>query len=253
MSDLLAEISLDAFLAARYCVGDGLPEGRAWERAMGTLLHRPGLSRSQYAGLTTLFGAPPLSGCAHELDGAASGWRGCLLIECKALSGGVDKSDVATFDLKTFDYYCGQLDTAAHDHWWRILVSASPAHDAVRALCFRIGVVLCEPSRFPLPVLIRVAANPAADDVLAEVKLRELLRLGEAPCQSMQARWRIVRDEIRFRPSRWTKQDLEDLLWLQDELSDDLFDVYDTWAPGRLERRVAELQQQIRARERAYA
>ena len=44
MNDLLAEITLDAFLAARYCVGDGLPEGRAWERAVGTLLQRPGLS-----------------------------------------------------------------------------------------------------------------------------------------------------------------------------------------------------------------
>jgi len=69
---------------------------------------------------------------------------------------------------------------------------------------FGIGFVLCEPSRFPLPVLIRVAANLPADDVVADVKLRELLRLGEAPCQSMQARWRIVRDEICFRPIRWT-------------------------------------------------
>jgi hypothetical protein len=254
MNDLLAEISLDAFLAARYCFGgSGLPEGRAWERAVATLLHRPGLSRRQQAGLTTLFGIRSLSGCPHELDAAATGWRGCYLIECKAQTSGVDKSEVATFDLKTFDYYAAQLAAAVRDSWWRILVSAAPVGDSVRTLCFRIGIVLCDPGRFPLPVLLRAAGLPSADDVLAAVKLRELVRLAETASQPMQERWRIVGDEIHIRPRRWNKQDAQDLLWLQDELSEDLFDLYDTWAPGRLERRVATLRQQINARERAYA
>jgi hypothetical protein len=69
----------------------------------------------------------------------------------------------------------------------------------------------------------------------------------------LQQRWRIVGDEIHFRPRHWNRQDVQDLLWLQDELSDDLFDVYDTWAPGRIERRVVILRQQIRARERTHA
>lgn len=253
MNDVLAEITLDAFLAARYCVGDGLPEGRAWERAAGTLLHRPGLSRRQHAGLTTLFGSLSLSGCAHELDGVAAGWRGCLLLECKALTDGISKSDVATFHLKTFDFYCGQLDTAARDRWWRILVSASPTSEAIRALCFRLDIVLCDPQRFPLPVLLRAAAHPAGDEALPEVKLGELIRLGEAPCRPMQEHWRIVDGEVRFRPRTWSRQDINDLLWLQDELSDDLFDAYDRFAPGRLERRIGDLSASIRARERANA
>jgi hypothetical protein len=252
MTGLLAEVTFDAFLAARYCVGDGLPEGRAWERAVGILLHRPGLSRHQNAGLTTLFGAPPLSGSAHELDAAASGWRGCLLLECKALSGGVSKGDVAIFHLKTFDFYCGQIDSAAQDRWWRILVSASPATDAVRTLCFQMGILLCDPQRFPLPVLLRAAAHPAGDEALPAVKLRELLRLAEAPCLAMQDQWRIVGGEVRYRPIRWSPQDMGDLLWLQDELSSDLFDAYDRFAPGRLECRVDRLAATIRAREREH-
>src|SRR5690349_14235370 len=201
MNDLLAEISLDAFLAGRYCFdGPGLPEGRAWERSIATLLHRPGLSRHQEAGFTTLFGTRSLSGCGHELDAAANGWRGCYLIECKAQGCGVDKSEVATFELKTFDYYAAQLGTAVRDRWWRMLVSAAPVTDSVRALCYRIGIVLCDPRRFPLPVLVRAAGLPAADEVLAAIKLRELLRLGETPCQPLQERWRIVGDEIHFRP-----------------------------------------------------
>jgi hypothetical protein len=252
MIDVLAEITLDAFLAARYCVGERLPEGRAWERAVGTLLHRPGLSRRQRAGLTTLFGSAASSGCPHELDGAATGWAGCLLLECKALNSGISKSEVATFHVKTFDYYCGQLDTAADDQWWRILVSASPAPDSVRSLCFRMGIVLCDPVRFPLPVLVRTASHAAGDDALPVVKLREILRLGEGPCQPMQAQWRIVDSEVHFRPSSWSRQDLSDLLWLQDELSDDLFDAYDRFAPGRLERRIARIEAAVSARERAH-
>ena len=253
MNELLAGITLDAFLAARYCVGNGLPEGRAWERAVGTLLFRPGLTRRQHQGLTTLFGSRPLSDCAHELDGAASGWHGCLLCECKALSEGISKSDVATFHLKTFDFYCGQLDAVADDQWWRILLSASPASESIRALCFRMGIVLCDPVRFPLPVLLRVAAHPAGDEALPAVKLRELLRLGEGPCQPMQGQWRIVEGEVRFRPTHWSRQDMSDLLWLQDELSDDLFDAYDRYAPGRLERRISVLAATITMRERMYA
>lgn len=253
MTDLLAEVALDAFLAARYCVGEGLPDGRAWERAAGTLLHRPGLTRHQYAGLTTLFGSPSLSGCAHELDAVGSGWQGCVLFECKALSAGVTKEDIATFHLKTFDFYCGQLDIAADDRWWRLLISASPTSDTIRALCLRTGIILCDPQRFPLPVLLRAAAHPAGDDALPVVKLRELLRLGEMPCQPLQEQWRIVGGELRYRPIHWSREDVADLLWLQDELSDDLFDAYDRFTPGRLERRIDRLMAAIRSRERSYA
>ncbi len=253
MNELLAGITLDAFLMARYCVGDGLPEGRAWERAAGTLLYRPGLTRRQHAGLIGLFGAAPHSGTAHELDGAAGGWQGCVLIECKALGGGVSKGDIAAFHMKTFDYYCGQLDVAAGDRWWRILVSATPAGNAVRALCYRMGIVLCDPARFPLPVLLRAAAHPAGDEALPAVNLRELLRLAEDPCLPLQDVWRIVGPEVRFQPRRWSRQDTDDLLWLQDELSHDLFDAYDRFAPGRLEHRIERLSVAIRARERAHA
>lgn len=252
MSELLAGITLDGFLAARYCVGHGLPEGRMWERAVGRLLYRPGLVRRQHAGLTTLFGSRPMSGCGHEIDAAASGWSGCLLFECKALREGISKSDIATFHLKTIDFYLGQLDIASGDQWWRIVVSASPVSNAIRALCFRLGIVLCDPMRFPLPVLLRAAAHPMGDEVLPVVKLRELLRLGERPCQQMQALWRIVEGEVRFRPARWTTQNMADLLWLQDELSDDLFDAYDRFAPGRLERRIAALTAMVGEREHAH-
>lgn len=253
MNSILAEVTFDAFLAARYCVGDSLPEGRAWERAVSALLQRPGLERHQQSGLTTLFGARSLSGTSHEVDAAAAGWSGNLVVECKAKSGGVSKSDVATFQVKVFDFYSNQLPSVAQDQWWPIIVSAGPVSESVRIFCARWGVVLCEPERFPLPVLLRAAAHPAGEEALPAVKLAELLRVGERTCQPMQAKWRIVEGEIRFRPEHWSQEDMSDLLWLQGELSGDLFDAYDRFAPGRLEQRIAELTTKIAVRERAFA
>ena len=133
-----------------------------------------------------------------------------------------------------------------------MLVSASAVSNSVRTLCFRLGIVLCEPEHFPLPVLLHAASLPIADDHLSRTKLQQLVRLGEVSCEPLQRRWRIVGDEVRFRPRQWSEQDRDDLLWLQDELSDDLFDLYDALTPGRLDRRVAHLQREIAARERAY-
>jgi hypothetical protein len=72
------------------------------------------------------------------------------------------------------------------------------------------------------------------------------------PCRPLQQQWRIVDGEVRFRPRRWSRQDMTDLLWLQDELTDDLFDAYDRLAPGRLEGRVERLAEAIRRRERTH-
>lgn len=247
--DLLPEVCLDAFLVARYCFGDGFPEGRAWERATSELLQRPGLDRHQQAGLTTLFGGTSYTGCAHEIDAAASGWRGCLIAECKAKSGGVDKADVATFDLKTFDYYCADVEANSRARWWRLLVSAGPVAPTIRALCFRLGIVLCDPERFPLPVLLHAASQPIADDHLPEIELAEVVRLGEPACATMHERWRPTGDgQLLFRPRRWSRQDVCDLLWLQDDLTEQLLDLYDLYAPERLERRVSLLRLRIDAR-----
>jgi hypothetical protein len=33
----------------------------------------------------------------HELDASASGWAGCLLVECKSRGDGLGKADVSVF------------------------------------------------------------------------------------------------------------------------------------------------------------
>ncbi len=247
-ADLLPKLTLDAWLLTSHgAEGDGLPEGRAWERAVLAQLVRPGLSEYQHAGFTTLFGAPSASGCRHELDAAARGWAGQVITECKALGAGVTKSDVAIFDTKTFDHYAAEMPNAADQAWWRLMVSASPVADGVRRLCVMKGIIVIEPGRVPWPVLRWLASRPSADTRLAEPLLREALRLGPRACATMQQRW--VYDGcggLRWDLTWWTPTDLDDLTYVQEELGYDWLDLLDQNAPGWLEARAEPLVRRLR-------
>ncbi len=246
--DLLASITLDAHLLARQsAVAGSLPEGRAWERVAGQLLCRPGLSCRQYAGLTTLFGMSSASHCAHELDGAACGWRGRVILEAKSKAGGINKADLAVFAMKTFDYYCGQLPLAASEPWWRLIVSAGCVPDNLRRLCLQEGIILCDPVHLPIPVLLRVASKPVADQFLDDVKLAEVVRLGERACEPLCDRWKLEENgALSFSARPWRRIDMDDLLWIQRELSGDVLALYDTYRPGRLETRIEQLTARLR-------
>jgi hypothetical protein len=245
--DILARIGLDAYLLARHQGPEGcIPNGRVWERAVNDLLRMPEFHRRQYAGKTALFDRLSLSGLRHELDGCASGWQGCLIVESKAKRGGVEKADVSVFHTKTFDYYLGNIAEASSEKWWRILVSAEGVSVNIRRLCFQTGILLCDPTYVPLPVLLRAATRPGAAEHLPAVKLSELLRLGRIRCLPLQEQWHLeATGELRYQmPARG---DLDDLLWLQEELSEDLLDLYDRYKPGALERRSAYLATLLRA------
>jgi hypothetical protein len=235
--DFLARVSLDAYLLARCCQSTkDFPDGRTWERAISELVCHPGINHRQYAGQTTLFNRKSLSGCCHELDICATGWAGYLIIECKAKRNGLDKADVAIFDMKILDYYFGNLQESYSEQWWPILISVGGVSNNIRRLCLQKGIILCDPALLPFPVLLRAAAQPAADQYLAETKLHEMIRLGEPVCYPLQKRCRLAPpDEFYFQ--MYQRQELDDLLWLQEELSSDLLDLYDHYKPGQLEQR----------------
>ena len=247
--DILAEVTLDAWLLAR--VGEdpsgSLVNGRVWERAVGDLLRRPNLSHRQGPGTTTLFGFRPASGIRHELDAGASGWSGSIVLECKSQSCGVTKADAALFHEKTLDFYCERPHAFGRERWWRLIVSSSPVSDTVRAFCIQLGLILCDPDRLPLPVVVRTACRPSADLYLHETLLQEAFRIGEPALMPMQDRWAydtITRD-IRFIPRILRSSEICDLLWLQDELGADILDLYDLHRPGLLERRAAMLRSKL--------
>jgi hypothetical protein len=257
----LVGFCLDCFLLARHAPPGptGRPDGRAWERAVSGLLWRPGLPRRQHAGTIGLFGAGSASGAGHEIDGAGHGARVGIWIEAKARAA-VGKSDIAVFDMKCADLYRGAAhhnpDATRADAWWPLFVTSEPASEPVRRLCMSLGIVLCDPLRIPLPVLLRVAGNPEGDMHLPETMLAEAVRLFERPCSSMQERWQISNDGrslVLALDGDPEATALADALYVQDTLTEDLLDYFDLEAPGQLEHRADELALRLARHARAAA
>lgn len=250
MPRVLAELTRDAWLlaqAAKDPTGN-LVDGRVWERTVGDLLRRPEFSYRQGSGATMLFGHFSASGAGHEIDAAAAGRHGSIILECKSRKGGVTKADAALFHQKLLDFYCSRPWIFGRKRWWRLMVSSSPVSDSVRAFCIQLGLILCDPVRLPLPEVVRIASRPIADMYLQETLLQEMVRMGEVALMPMQDRWTydpIARD-IRFAPCVLNDGEIRDLLWLQDELGSDILDLYDRHRPGLLERRVAEMGDKFR-------
>ena len=249
----LASLVMDAFLLARHCSpGHSSASGRAWQHAVSQLLWRPGFTRRQHAGVLGLFGRGSRSGARHEIDGVGQGAEIGAWIESKARIT-LDKSDVAVFHVKCFDLYREaaseypeQTDNA---RWWPLLVSSEPTGEAVRQMCCDLGIVVCDPQRLPLPALLFAASRPNADDYLSEVHLGELVRLAEAACAPMQQRWRLDIDkrEVSLSLDNIDSTEIADLLFLQDELTEDLLDAFDVHAPGFLEQRASHLVEHFEA------
>lgn len=240
--DLLAAVSLDLYLLAR-TVSGGSPDGRSWERLAGTALRRPELTRRQSAGQLRLWEQPSASGANHELDAAASGPGGAFILEAKASTEAVTKAELSHFHTKTFDFYCAAVRRNGPSRWWPLVASAGQTKRSVRALAAHLGLILVDPSVLPLPILLRVAARPAADEHLPEPLLREAIRLFESSVRSMDQIWTLSACARRFTFSldRSDAKWIDDLLYVQQELSDALLDHYDRVAPGRLQRRTSSL------------
>lgn len=178
--DLLADFTFDVWLVARFAeqLGGVALDGRTWERTVAGLLYRPGLTRLQGPGIHSLFGSVSASGVRHEIDAAADGWRGSFIVECKATAGGISKGDAALFHFKVMDFYQKKIATASAERWWRILCGTTSTPFTARAAAASLGILVCDPSRLPLPVLVRAAGGPAADMHLPEPLLQEIVRLG---------------------------------------------------------------------------
>ena len=113
---------------------------------------------------------------------------------------------------------------------------------------------LCDPERLALPVLYHHTTHPASADSLPDQLVSELKRLAPRALETLQERYRGDLDEgvLRLDPDPYTADELDDLLYPQDELTDEVLARYDRLHPGRLERRGVDLAQAlIRARRAA--
>ena len=83
---------------------------------------------------------------------------------------------------------------------------------------------------------------------LREALLQDAVRLAERALVPLQDKWRYdtQTDEIRFQPTTLSPTEIQELLWLQEELGSDILDLYDLHHPGTLEHRAEELFRTLR-------
>ena len=171
-----------------------------------------------------------------------------MVVECKSQTSGVAKADAALLHEQTLDFFCAKPGHFGNHRWWRIVASSTPVADSVRAFCVSLGLVLTAPNHLPLPVMLRIASRPGADMYLREALLQDAVRIGERALVPLQEKWRYnaQAEEIRFQPTTLSRNEIQDLLWLQEELGTDILDLYDLHRPGVLERRAEVLLRTLR-------
>jgi hypothetical protein len=240
---------LESFSEASYLLArfnqpalSGWLRGRLWERWAADTLRTTAWS-AQGPGHLCLFGGSSASGYRHEIDGAGSRNHAVILVEAKAYDRkSPTKNDVCLFDRKTFDLYVERVRSGRRGPHWRVLVSATSLDDEARKYCYLYGIIAVEPNLMPLPMLLRVAARPSADEFFSDMLLGEMVRLGELAACSMEKRY--VRDGVgalRFDLRAFDRRWLDDLLWLHSTMSTELLDIVDRDRPDHYERRAAEL------------
>lgn len=243
--DWLAEFCRAMYLLARFYppYPPGWHRGRVWERMASMVFRSTGAWASQGPGSLTLFGIGSASKLAHEIDSAGARNSQTLICEAKAYSRtSPSKMDLLYFDRKTFDLYIARHSAGERGPHWRVLVSAGPMHDSLRRYCFLYGILTVEPNLIPLPVLLRMASRQRADQYFPDNILGELVRLGEPASLPMEGRYvPDGPDHLRFNLRLLSHTDLEDLLWLQKTLTEDLLELVDYEKPGYFESEAAEL------------
>jgi hypothetical protein len=159
------------------------------------------------------------------------------MAEAKAHAAPISKTALCCFDRKTFDFYVARRRAEHSGPHYRVFVSTEKCSALLCQYGFLYGIVVIDPTRIPLPLLIRMAGRPSADAVFSDVVLSELVRLGEPACASLEGRYvpdgpRHLRFDLRSLDGR----QLEDLLWLQESVTSDLLELVDAEAPGYFER-----------------
>jgi hypothetical protein len=243
--ELLVAFSEAAYLMARFHPPalTGTAGGRAWERWAASTLGASGAWVWQGPGRLTLFGTRSASGLGHELDGCGACGRSTLILEAKAYgSRGPSKEDLMIFDRKTFDLYVARRRAGEQGPHYRVLASTQGMDPAVRKYGFLYGIIAIEPDVLPLPLLLQMASRPAARRFFQGGLLTDFLRLGTPACGPLESRFVPEgSNHLRFDTSMLPDQDLEDLLWLQQELSVDVLELVDRERPGHFEGRADEL------------
>lgn len=240
----LGRLAEGIYLLGRFTLGrlPGPEGGRQWERWIAHDLLPRGTTVSQGPGALRLFGASSHSGLAHELDGAASGWWGGILLEAKCHDmGELAKSEVLVFDRKSVDLLMARLEAGSRAPHWRVIAATGAVSDALRQYCFLHAIVLVDDVVLPLPLLLDYAASDVANRYGDPMLWRELTTLATDATLAFEERYVPSPEGYLFR-RLWTRtSDLPDLAFVQATLSAEVLEGVDVDDPEFFVRRAAQV------------
>ena len=186
-----------------------------WQNWAYQTLVSLGTRATQGPGALHLFGFPSASGVKHEIDAAGMG-DVALVIEAKDHQYGISKEHMDIFHGRTLDYFEGAVQKGFAWDFYRMMWSAKTIDHRLRRYAARLGIMLVECGRVPIPVLLAAADSWSATEWLNDQYLGELVLLGERACRPLSAK-KVDYYLVYEHPlNLWVERDLDDLEYLHD-------------------------------------
>ena len=201
-----------------------------WQNWAYQTLISLGARETQGPGALHLFGFPSASGVKHEIDAAGID-DAAIVIEAKDHREGISKEHIDSFYGRTLDYFEGAVQQGFDWDLYRVMWSATAIDTRLRRYAARLGIVLVDCERIPIPVLLAAADSWEAPEWLNDQYLGELVLLGERACRPLSAK-RVGYFLVHEHPlNLWDERDLDDLEHLQDIGSERWLDWIDQLDP----------------------
>ena len=177
-----------------------------------------------------MFGFPSCSGIQHEIDAAGIG-DVALVIEAKDHHNGISKEHIDSFHGRTLDFFEGAVQHGFDWNLYRMVWSAKEIESRLRRYAARLGIMLVDCGRVPIPVLLAAADMWNATEWLTDQHLGELVLLGERACRPLSAKRVGYHLVYEYPLNLWDERDLDDLEYLQDIGSEQWLDWIDQSDP----------------------
>ena len=188
----------------------------------------------QGPGSLHLFGFPSASGIRHEIDAAGIG-DSALVIEAKDHRQGITKEHIDSFHGRTLDYFEGAVQRGFTWDLHRLVWSAGPIEAQLWRYAARLGIMLVDCERVPIPVLLAASDTWTATEWLNDQYLGELVMLGERACRPLRSK-KVGHYLIYEHPlNLWIDRDLDDLEYLHSLASQQWLDWIDQSDPLHFE------------------
>ena len=192
-----------------------LPGGQVWQDWAYQTLISFGARETQGPGTLHLFGFPSSSGVRHEIDAAGIG-DSALVIEAKDHRRGITKEHIDSFHGRTLDYFERAAQQGFPWDLYRLVWSAKPINEQLWRYAARLGIMLVERDRVPIPVLLAASDTWTATEWLNDQYLGELVLLGERACRPLSSKkaghYLIYEHPLDL----WVERDLDNLEYLHD-------------------------------------